>query len=490
MARIAWAVLLLTGLSFALIAALPAPFQQAAVELEQLEVALWPEYDRPAVLVIYQARIDGAVALPALVELSIPASAGEPHAVATRGSDERLVDAEYQRKVEGDWAVIQVEAPNREIWLEYYDDLEYAGQSRNFSFTWPGGVKVAMLTFEVLEPVFAEEMLVSPAGEVREDAQGRTSVQGDLGPQGGSASVRIDLEYQVAIPTQSTADQLPTGGQRFELLDVALWPEYDRPAVLVFYRVRLPQDLPLPARVRLPIPADVGEPHAVATRSAEGGLFDAQFEREVHGEWALISVETSSRDLWLEFYDELAQDGARRSYALLWPGQIELEAFEFEVQQPVGASELLVSPSANAQIGEDGFVYSRGGLVPEPADSAFLVGFRYFKETSELSIEAEAAQPGLTRPEATRGGTPDLAAALPWFMLALGLVLLLGGAIYYLRQRGQTAAAPSRKRRRRKPPRKSEAEEIDASPIYCHVCGTQASVSDRYCRRCGTRLRQ
>lgn len=486
-----WIPLILTALSFTFIGALSAPSQQPNVDIEQLEVALWPEFDRPAVLVIYRAELSAEVELPAVVQLPIPAGVGEPHAVATRGSDERLVDAAYQRQVDGDWAVIQIEAPNREIWLEYYDGLQYEGAERRYVFTWPKGAPVASLLFEVQQPVFAEDLLVSPAGQVSEDAEGRTAVHGDFGPQDGSSSAVIELEYRSELTTRPATDQLPASGQMFELLDVALWPEYDRPAVLVFYRVHLPQELPLPTQVQLPIPADVGEPHAVASRSAEGGLFDVQYEREVYGEWALISVETASRGLWLEFYDELIQDGASRSYALQWPGGIDVDAFDFEVQQPVGAAGVLVSPAASPEIGEDGFVYYRGSLTPEPADSALLVGFHYTKETSELSVDAEAPSPGLTRPQATRGGTPDLTSALPWFLGGLGAVLLLGGAVYYMRQRRQPAPDRSRGRRRKRSPRKKErSEEIDASPSYCHACGTQASVSDRYCRRCGTRLRQ
>jgi hypothetical protein len=485
-----WIPLVLTTLSLALIGALPVPRQQSDVDIDQLEVALWPEFDRPAVLVIYQARLSEAVELPAVVQLPIPAGVGEPHAVATRGSDERLVDAAYQRQVEGDWAVIQIEAPNREVWLEYYDDLQYEGAERRYVFTWPGDTPVGSLLFEVLRPVFAGDLLVSPAGQVSEDAEGRTSVHGDLGPQSRSSSAVIELEYQSELGTRPATDQLPPSDQTFEVLDVALWPEYDRTAVLVFYRVRLPQELPLPTQVQLPIPADVGEPHAVATRSVEGGLFDAKYEREVYGEWALISVETASRDLWLEFYDELVQDGAGRSYALLWPGGIGLDAFKFEVQQPVGATGVLISPAASPQIGEDSFIYYRGGLTPEPTDSALLVGFHYTKETSELSVDAEAPRPGLTRPQATRGGTPDLTSALPWFIGGLGAVLLLGGAVYYIRQRRPPAPGRSPRRRRKKSPPKEHLDEVDASPTYCHACGTQASVSDRYCRRCGTRLRQ
>ena len=50
--------------------------------LESLEIALWPEFDRPEVLVIYRGQLDADVALPALVEITLPARVGQPTAVA------------------------------------------------------------------------------------------------------------------------------------------------------------------------------------------------------------------------------------------------------------------------------------------------------------------------------------------------------------------------------------------------------------------------
>ena len=80
-------------------------------------------------------------------------------------------------------------------------------------------------------------------------------------------------------------------------LDVALWPEYARPAVLVLYRARLDPASPLPARVRLPMPASVGPPHAVASRATDGRLLLADHAIEVEGDWAWVEVTTQSHQV-------------------------------------------------------------------------------------------------------------------------------------------------------------------------------------------------
>jgi hypothetical protein len=466
----------------------PAPALQTDAALEELEVALWPEYDRPAVLVIYQARVDSTVELPATLELPIPAYVGEPHAVATRDPDGGLIDAPYRRRVEGAWATIQIETDRREIWLEYYDDLAFEGAVRRYNFTWPGGVAIETLKYEVQQPLFADEVIVSPDGEAVEDADGRIYIRGDLGPQRLFSSEKIELEYRSEFTTHAATSPLSSSGQTFERLEVAFWPEYDRSEVLVFYRVRLPQGTQLPTRVRLPIPADVGEPHAVAARNMQGALLDAAYQLELQGDWSVIVMEADNRDLWLEFYDDLVMGEEERSYVFQWPPGTSIGAFGFEVQQPIGAEGLLTSPAGTAQTGQDGFVYHVGSAGPQPADAGLLVAFQYSKASTELSVESEPAQPGLTRPQATRGGTPDLGESLPWFLGALGALALIGGALYYLRLRRPAEAKP--RTRRTRSSTKAGEEEIDASPVYCHVCGTQASVSDRYCRRCGTQLRR
>jgi len=72
---------------------------QEETRIERLEVVLWPEYDRPAVLVFLRVQLAGGASLPMHVELRILAAVGEPHAVATRGIDGSLVYAEYTRQV-------------------------------------------------------------------------------------------------------------------------------------------------------------------------------------------------------------------------------------------------------------------------------------------------------------------------------------------------------------------------------------------------------
>jgi hypothetical protein len=85
---------------------------------------------------------------------------------------------------------------------------------------------------------------------------------------------------------------------------------------------------------------------------------------------------------------------------------------------------------------------------------------------------------------------PSLSSLVPWVLGAVGVVLLALGGFMVVQMR-RSAVAPTRSRRRtRAAAAKPESAAIEASPMFCHNCGSRADASDLYCRRCGTRLRQ
>ncbi|MCJ7707189.1 MAG: hypothetical protein MUO38_06170, partial [Anaerolineales bacterium] len=112
-----------------------------APSIQSLQVDLWPEYDRPEVLVIYRIQLAEGTPLPVTVSVPIPAGAGEPFAVAMgQGSDGRPLEATYTRQVEGDWATITLETESLRAQIEFDADLTLDGEGREYAFVWPGGV--------------------------------------------------------------------------------------------------------------------------------------------------------------------------------------------------------------------------------------------------------------------------------------------------------------------------------------------------------------
>jgi hypothetical protein len=283
----------------------------------------------------------------------------------------------------------------------------------------------------------------------------------------------------------------PAGAQAgpvVDSLDVALWPEYDRDAVLVIYRLELSPETSLPTRVTIPIPAAVGEPYAVATRAEDGQLFVADFTREADGDWAELTVEVDALGVQVEFYDEIAFRGDQREYTLTWPGGLALGAMSYEAQQPFGVNDLAVRPPGVASVRADGLTYLEADLGPQEAASSVEISLSYSKSIPGLTIDALQPTGPLEPSGAGSPAGPSWMQWLPWVAGGAGVVLLVGGALWYWRM--NQAPTERRTRSRRRAAGREAEGEIDASPVYCHNCGAQAAVSDRFCRRCGMRLRQ
>ncbi|MFQ5923416.1 MAG: hypothetical protein ACE5M4_11285 [Anaerolineales bacterium] len=267
-----------------------------------------------------------------------------------------------------------------------------------------------------------------------------------------------------------------------EHLEVALWPEFDQPAMLVIYRFELAAGTPLPARVALPVPAAAGQPHAIAWLGSDDVLYDAAFTSESAGDWLVVQVEMpESRTGQLEYYSDMDFAGTIRSFLFEWPSGFELGGMSYEVQEPVAATDLIVSPAPDGEgRGDYGLNYLTAKLGLQPADSATAISVTYEKSTPALSVEA--LQPLGVTPVDVQSDSPDL---IPWLLLAAGIVVLGGGA-YYLASRRQPVV-PRAPRRRRK---HTTDVELEASTVYCHQCGAAAGISDVYCRQCGTQLRR
>jgi hypothetical protein len=199
----------------ALVAAVtPADGEESTPSLSRLEVALWPEYDKPAVLVLYRAHLRGDVKLPTVVPLAIPAAAGEPHAVAKHGGDGGLYVAPYTRTVKGDWATVAVQTDALDLQLEYYMPLATTAARRHFTYTWPGGIPVGELIIEVQKPATATEMtLKPPPAESAVQADGLSYFRARLGAQGARGGASVDVTYTKPDAQLTAPAGEPASGQ-------------------------------------------------------------------------------------------------------------------------------------------------------------------------------------------------------------------------------------------------------------------------------------
>lgn len=284
-------------------------------------------------------------------------------------------------------------------------------------------------------------------------------------------------------------------------VQVSLWPEYDRPSLLVIYDFMLSPQTSLPANLQFRIPRSAGEPYAVAMRGADGGLVNMAYESRIAGDWLWISFTTPVPEMRIEYYDpSLARQDDRRSFEFLWPGDYLVRAMKIQVQQPLNATPMEVQiqqVTANGgaseplgmgsgRQGEDGLVYYDTLIGEVPAGNAVKVSAAYQKPDNLLSFNAQAVQPSQPLTPQTAGRT-TITGLVPWFLGSLGVLLIAGGAFWYW-QSGHGLSPSSKKRPARLRKATSPAQD-EGGEVYCSQCGKRANPGDLFCRVCGAKLR-
>ncbi len=282
---------------------------------------------------------------------------------------------------------------------------------------------------------------------------------------------------------------------KFSSLEVDLWPEYDRPGVLVIYRITLSSDTTLPTELVIPIPTSAGDPSAVAAKQVDGTLINMAFTKQINGVWNNIHFTATMPEIQIEYYDaNLVKQAQVRHYEYTWPGGYAVAALSIQVQQPLGSTQMRISPSLGAgEPNVDGLTYFNAKVGSLSPTQPFKITTDYSKSNDALSAESLQVQPTKPLTEATPGrvqlfsGVNTILAVIG--LVLIGVVLIAGGGYWYW-QSGRNKEAPVAYRRRGRESREEAPSENEIGEvIYCHQCGNRAGPSDRFCRVCGVKLR-
>jgi hypothetical protein len=156
-------------LVFALLAIfwLPVPAKaQSAVSFSSVDVSVWPEYDTPAVLVIYKIALASQTSFPAEITMRLPSTVQKPNAVAVGKTPETVSDqgVEYKFASGADFATLTIKATDPYIQMEYYDPaLAKNGTQRQYVYEWLGDFALGNFRFELRAPLKSSNLSVDPA---------------------------------------------------------------------------------------------------------------------------------------------------------------------------------------------------------------------------------------------------------------------------------------------------------------------------------------
>jgi hypothetical protein len=289
----------------------------------------------------------------------------------------------------------------------------------------------------------------------------------------------------------------------FQNLLVEIWPEYDRPEVLVIYRGELSPTTPLPAKLTFRLPGYLEAMHAVAVER-DGVLVDVNpevIELRHEGEDLLLTFSTDSAKIQFEYYDPviLKKQNRNRQLAFQFVVPYNIEAIIFEVQEPLQAEDFSLSPEAgNTFIGQDGLTYHTIQLADLTPPDTFELSATYQRDTTGLSIQqltdrsGDPAQDISVVTETPTSGNLNQG----YVLIGGGVLLLLAvGGYWWWTSIKPAEPGPSRRRATRpKSRRKGRQKEGNKAPTvasggFCYRCGTALRDDANFCHNCGAERR-
>lgn len=311
--------------------------------------------------------------------------------------------------------------------------------------------------------------------------------------------------------------QAQSTGPSLDQLLVELWPEFDRPEVLVIYRAQLSADTALPTQLTFRLPEYVETMHAVATEE-NGNLFEVDpeaIELRQEGDAILLTFPTSSRNFQFEYYDPviLSKQEQTRQIDYRFTAPYQAEMVTFEVQEPAQTENFSMTPQpSNSFIGSNGLDYNQVDVAGLAPGETFELSATYRRNTAELSVNllnsgvSEHAADLVAAPEAPTNSSTNL--TLGYISVGVGLVLLLGAGGYWwwserMKQSDTQRRAPRKSRGRasrrrqhaspkKQPKRAAQSESSSTGQLtarFCYNCGAELRSDAHFCHICGAERR-
>jgi len=187
---------------------------QGEVIINELRTRLWPEYDRNALLVIYNLTLAPGTTTPVTVQFRVPKDA-QVTAVA-RETTSGLFTVDFTPVDEADWKTVSFDVTDQSGYqIEYYVPIQKNGAARHFNFIWPGDYAVNTLVVDAQEPSqttgFTSEPALPNAGSSPDNLPTHSGTFGSL-KKGEQWVLQGDYSRATDDLTVSGQPVQPSGG--------------------------------------------------------------------------------------------------------------------------------------------------------------------------------------------------------------------------------------------------------------------------------------
>jgi hypothetical protein len=140
-------------------------YAQSDPTLTRLSIQIWPEFDRPETLIIYQAELASDVNLPTTLVFQLPSGIETMNAVAVADETGNLVNHPYELTTVESQNRLTLTVEQPAFQFEYYDPtvLVKDGDQRQLTFSAVTDYAVDNLLIEVQQQFGADSMELIPA---------------------------------------------------------------------------------------------------------------------------------------------------------------------------------------------------------------------------------------------------------------------------------------------------------------------------------------
>ncbi len=266
-----------------------------------------------------------------------------------------------------------------------------------------------------------------------------------------------------------------------ENLAVDLWPDYDRPSVLVLLTGTLPDSTVLPVSVTIPLPPGATL-NAVARITSENVMTDDV--EYTQGEGSLTFVMPDNR-FRVEYYMPYDAEGDQHTFEFDWLSDMTVTEMDVAVQQPAAAANMQTQPTAASITtnSNDGLTYHVLPITAVPAGQSYTVQVDYTMSEPTLTVEQLDTAETSSAPATAVNNDMNW----PLLLAAVGGVLILVALVW------QVASSRQKPKRPQKPtPQRTAVPPATPAPKtvqFCHECGSPVQPEDKFCRVCGTAVK-
>ena len=284
-----------------------------------------------------------------------------------------------------------------------------------------------------------------------------------------------------ALPPRTFA-QTP---DRLTSLKISIWPEFDKPTVLVLLDGVLADASNLPRQISVFIPAN-GQLTVATWANPDGSFAPEQPPQQTKQDdgYTRVTFTTAQPTFRVEYYHDLLRGAPDKTMDFAFKSIGAIDAVSLEIQQPLKATNFAVTPAMQTtRTDADGFKYFSYAFTNIAAGQTISVQAKYTKTDPNPSVQ-NAPQP---TPALVPAAAPTTNDSNNLFLLialvALGVTAILG--FFLLQQRSQDRR-PVANVGSRKPRRDKRRGGAATATVFCTQCGRTLGPEDNFCPKCGT----